>query len=282
MRCSEATRRAFDGAALFTRRWTPDGSTKGVVCLVHGFGEHTGRYVHVAEHLARAGYALSAFDLRGHGRSDGRRGDARFSPTLRDIDDLLEDERGRAEGAPVFLYGHSLGGLLALTWCLARGARLPGVVVSGPALHTAAREKRLKVLVTRLFGRLVPTLTVSGVLDREKLMRDPAALAAYVADPLVHNQGTAGFGLDAIAAMDRVLERAQDLASPLLLLHGGADRMNYPSGSLHVADKLGSRCTLRVYDGVFHTLHHEPERGQVLDDVVAWLDARAAAIADAA
>src|SRR5437763_11955025 len=139
-----AEHRNVRGTSLYTQRWLPDGEPAGVVALVHGLGEHSGRYARVAAALTGAGYAVCAFDLRGHGRSPGRRGDTRFGPALEDIDELLDDAGQRFGDRPQFLYGHSLGGLLVLSHGLARRRAVAGVVCSGPALRSPLREQRAK------------------------------------------------------------------------------------------------------------------------------------------
>ena len=274
MRLSERDVEA-GGVTIHTRWWEPDGPVKAVVGLVHGLGEHSGRYGPFALRLTEAGYAVSAFDLRGHGLSGGRRGDTRFSETFADIDRLLADAAERFPDRPRFLYGHSLGGLLVLAYTLARRPPIAGVVASGPALHNALREQKAKLLLVRLLAPVLPRLALPSGLDETLISRDPDVVAAYRADPLTHDRATLGFGLDAVRAADSTLAGAAAFPVPLLLLHGGADRLTYPSGSREFAAALGpQRATLTVYDGLYHEIHHEPEQAQVLGDVVAWLDGR--------
>ncbi|MBW3595385.1 MAG: lysophospholipase [Actinobacteria bacterium] len=276
----EGFKTASDGARLFSRRWAPDADPKGTIVLVHGFAEHSGRYENVASRLCAAGYVLSSFDLRGHGRSAGRRGDCRFEPTLRDIDELLTQEEERGRGLPLFLYGHSLGGLLVLTYGIERKPRLAGIVASGPALHTSLTEQRFKVLISRALGGVIPSVSLPAGLDAALLSRDPAVVEDYRSDPLVHKRASFGFARDALGAMDRVLAEVCNLPVPLLVIHGGADRVNYVTGSEVVARELGDRCTLRVYDEILHQPHTDPDTETVLDEVIAWLDERVAAPAD--
>jgi acylglycerol lipase len=263
-----------DGVGVYCREWTPTGPLKGTLCIIHGVGEHCGRYDHIAEQFGSAGYATFGFDLRGFGKSQGRRGHMRFARTLRDIDEMLADSRRRTDGAPLFLYGHSLGGLLALLYGLTYRPALTGVVVTGPALHTALRNQPVKVLIARTLGAIFPTLTVSSGLDVTKLSRDPEVLRAYRADPLTHPRISLGFARDGGEAIDRVLRDAARFELPLLLVHGGADEINLVSGSREMAARHRGDCTLKVYDGVFHAVEHEPERAQIVSDIIGWLDAR--------
>jgi len=273
MRLSE--RDVDAGLTIHTRLWEPDDPPKAVVGLVHGLGEHSGRYGPVAERLTGAGYAVASFDLRGHGASGGRRGDTRFTETFGDIDRLLADAAQRFPGLPRFLYGHSLGGLLVLAYTLERRPPVAGVVVTGPPLHNALREQKAKLVLVRLLAPLLPHLALPSGLDDTQISRDPDVVAAYRADPLTHDRATLGFGVDAIRASDSSLAAAATFPVPLLLLHGGADRLTYASGSRAFATAVGDdACTLIVYDGLYHEVHNEPERARVLDDVVAWLDRR--------
>ena len=261
------------GLLIHTCLWEPEGPTRAVVGLVHGLGEHSGRYGPVAERFTAAGYAVASFDLRGHGHSGGRPGDTRFAKTFDDIDRLLSDAAGRFPERPRFLYGHSLGGLLVLAYTLQRRPAVAGVVASGAALHTALREQKAKVLLVRFLGPLLPQVGLPSGLDDRLISRDPDVVAAYRADPLVHDRATLGFGLDAIRAADTALADAARFPVPLLLIHGGADRLTYPTGSRAFAAAVGpGLCTLTVYDGLFHEVHNEPERARVLVDIVAWMD----------
>ncbi|MFN8093270.1 MAG: alpha/beta hydrolase [Vicinamibacteria bacterium] len=269
MRKSEGEWRAADGAILWRRSWEPDGPPRAAGVLVHGLGEHSGRYDHVGERFARAGLSLLAFDLRGHGRSSGARGDTRFGPTLEDVDRRLAD--AAAAGAPVFLYGHSLGALLVLTHLATRRPSVAGAVVSAPPLRNALRAQRAKVALARLLGRLAPGVALANGLDASGLSRDPAVVDAYRRDPLVHDRAGLGLARDAEAAIDALESGAATPRGPLLVVHGGADPVAFPEGSRALAERLGPAATLLEYEGLRHEAHNEPERGRVLDDVISWM-----------
>jgi alpha-beta hydrolase superfamily lysophospholipase len=260
------------GSALYRQQWRPETEPRAVVGLVHGLGEHSGRYGHVAAALTAAGYAVCTFDLRGHGRSGGRRGDTRIGPCLDDIDRLLADAGRDFPAQPSFLYGHSLGGLLVLTYGLRRTRALSGIVSSGAAVMSPLRDQRAKVAAARLLAPIIPGLTLPTGLDPGLISRDPAVVAAYRADPLVHGKASVAFARDAIAAGDAALADAGAFAPPLLLLHGGADRITLPEGSRRFAAAVPGDCRLIVYDGLYHEIHNEPEQARVLADVIGWLD----------
>ena len=270
MRFTEGPRATLDGATLWLRAWEPEGRPRAAGVLVHGLGEHAGRYDHVGERFAGAALALFAFDLRGHGRSSGRRGDTRFEPVLDDVSRRLEDAAAAADGAPTFLYGHSLGALLVLTHLLRRRPPVRAAIASAPPLRNALREQRAKVALSRVAGPILPWLALPTGLDPADLSRDPAVAEAYRRDPLVHDRASLGFASDALAATEAVEARlAPDV--PLLVVHGEADAIAYVEGSRELCRRLGGRATLREYEGLRHEPHNERERGQVLDDVLGWL-----------
>jgi alpha-beta hydrolase superfamily lysophospholipase len=266
-----------DGAVLWTRTWRPESRPlRGHVVLVHGLGEHSGRYDSVALRLAGAGFSLRAFDLRGHGRSSGRRGDTRLEPALADLERLRCGAAAESPGLPIFLYGHSLGALIVLTALVRRRPGVSGAVVSAPPLRNALRRQTAKVLLARALGALLPGITLPTGLDPEALSRDPAVTAAYRADPLVHDRGSLGLARDSLAATVQV-EAATTLGAPVLVVHGSADRIAFVEGSRALAARLPGTVTLREHAGLFHEPHNEPERELVLAEIAGWLDARSAA-----
>ena len=268
----ESVLTSLDGVDLFARTWEPESDPHGVVCLVHGLGEHSGRYVDVAAVLNDAGYAVSAIDLRGHGRSPGRRGHTPFAPTLDDLDLLLADARRRWPDLPCFLYGHSLGGLLVLTYLVQRRPSVTGAIAASPGLRTPLLEQRAKILAARVLAPILPSLTLPTGLDAEEICRDPDVVAAYRADPLVHDRASTTLGRDGVVAARETSSSAGRVEVPLLLIHGTADRLTYPGGTQDFAAHVTGDCTLVLYDGLVHELHNEPERAEVLRDAVAWLD----------
>ena len=195
---TELSWKARDGITLYAQEWKPEGEPAAqpaaVVCLVHGIGEHSARYAHVADAFTRAGYALISFDLRGHGRSEGPRGHTpSFEMFMADIDLLLDEARRRYPGIPRFLYGHSLGGLLVLNYALRRKPDLQGVIATSPGLRTSITEQKTKILLSNVLGSTLPTLSLSTGLDATQISRDPDVVTAYLADPLVHDQATTGY-----------------------------------------------------------------------------------------
>ena len=270
---TEGTLTSRDGTELFFQHWAPDGDVKAAISLVHGLGEHSGRYAHVADTYNAAGYAVIAFDTRGHGRSPGGRGHTPFDPTMDDIAALLVRGAELYPGKPQFLYGHSLGGLLVLTYCLRRTPSLAGVVGTSSGLASPLLEQKLKIGAAKILGSLLPTVSVPTGLDANLISRDPEVVKAYLADPLVHDKASLALGRDGAIGAETALANAGQFRLPLLLVHGTADQVAYAKGSEEFASKLTCEHELNLYDGLFHETHNEPEKAQVLADNTAWLDA---------
>ncbi len=201
-----------DGTRFFIQGWESDRYPKALVALVHGLGEHTTRYAHVGKVLTEAGYALAGFDLRGHGKSGGTRGHASsLDAYMQDIRQFFHMMEKRYPDLPHFLYGHSLGGLLALAYAIQYGVHLKGVVATGPGLRSSLQEQKAKVAMVRLLGSLLPTMTVQSGLDAATISRDVGIVEAYKNDPLVHFSASLGFGKAALSAIDLCFARAEGI-----------------------------------------------------------------------
>lgn len=263
-----------DGLQLHARAWRPQGPPKAVIALLHGLGSHAGRHGAVAEALCAAGYAVAGFDQRGFGRSQGRRG---HTPSLQayldDIAAFLEQLSRRWPGLPQVLYGHSMGAVLALAFTLTRRPDLAGVIATSVALRSRVAEQRGKLLLVRLLGRLLPTLTFDNGLDLSQLSRDPAVQARVEADPLCHRRVTTAWGRAMLQAIALVEAQASQVPLPLLLLHGTDDAIAYPCGSQRFAAAApAGLVTLQLWEGFRHELHSDPERQLVFARMVVWLD----------
>lgn len=251
---------------------------RGVVCLVHGIGEHSGRYEHMAAALTRSNYAMLAFDQRGHGRSAGPRGHTpSYEALMQDIDSLLEQAKRRYPGLPCFLYGHSLGGNEVLNYALRRKPELAGVIASGPWLRLAFVPPAWKVTLGRFLNRIYPRFTQRTGLETAALSRDPGVVQAYIHDPLVHDRITARLYVDAFDAGEWALAHAAEFPLPLLLMHGGADRLNDSQASREFARAGGAHITFHLWEDDFHEIHNELDQMEVFDLVIIWMDARLAA-----
>lgn len=270
----EFTKQA-DNLPFYFQGWQPETAPKAVVCLVHGLGEHTGRYAHVAAALNDAGYAVLGFDLRGHGKSGGRRGHTPSYDTLMDdIGRLLDEAATRYPGLPRFLYGHSLGGNLVLTYALRRRAAIAGVISTSPGLRVANPLPAAQLALAKVMNKLYPSLQMANGLALDGLARDPEVIRAYTGDPLVHNKISVRLAMGMFEAGEWVIAHAAEFPVPLLLMHGTADKLTSAPASQEFAAKAGSVCTLKLWEGFYHETHNEPEKAEVLGFMIDWLDRR--------
>jgi alpha-beta hydrolase superfamily lysophospholipase len=271
---------AADGTMLTTRHWRPDAATvpRGYVLLVHGLGEHSGRYEHVGGRLADAGLDVRAFDQRGFGASGGRRAYVeRWSQLHEDLAERLLEVRAAAGDEPVVLYGHSLGGLVSLGYVLggeADGSARPKpdlLVLSAPAIDSTLPA--WKQAAARVLGRVAPTLSIRNALRMETLSRDPDVGRRYLADPLNHHRTTTGFGLAALVEVERVRTSLTGLDLPTLVLHGEADGLVPTASSAQLAALPG--VTRRTFPWLRHEIHNEAGWERIVDGIVAWIDEHA-------
>jgi alpha-beta hydrolase superfamily lysophospholipase len=261
------------GLKFYAQGWEPDNAPKAVVAVVHGHGEHIGRFAHVGEAFTKAGYAVMGFDLRGHGHSGGLRGHTpSIEAFMQDIDLLLEHVHARYPGLPTFLYGHSLGGILVLNYGLRRKPDLKGVIATSSGLHTSLEQQPAKIMMAKVLGGIAPTILIPSGLATSGLSHDPQVEQAYLSDPLVHDKMSLGFGKVMLGAIAWVLERASEFPLPLLLMHGMDDPIAFPSSSQEFAAALGNKATLVLWKGMYHETHNELDKAQVLNTAIHWMD----------
>lgn len=273
MKAFESEWQSRDGLYFYGRGWEPDGKIKAAVALIHGLGEHVGRYAHVGEAFASAGYALMGFDLRGHGRSGGPRGHTpSYDILMDDLDLLLEQVEGRYAALPRFLYGHSLGGNLVLNYALRRRPKVTGVIATGPWLKLAFEPPILQVTLGRMMNKIAPGFTQNSGLETAALSRDPKIVKAYVNDPLVHDKITARLFVEMYESGRWALEHASDFSLPLLLMYGTGDRIVSAEASRQFAERGGEKVTWRTWDGWYHEIHNELEKMQVLTAMIQWMN----------
>jgi acylglycerol lipase len=262
---------ARDGTPLFAREWRVDsGDPWATLLLVHGLAEHSGRYEHVGALFASAGIETHAIDLRGFGASGGPRA---FLDRWAQLHDDLEEHviafRDRAPERPLVLYGHSLGGLVALGYVLDGRSKPDLLVLSAPAI-SATIPTWQRALVA-LLGRVAPRMRIPNRLSGTQLATDPAVGIDYFADPLNVHASTTRFGMLAFAEQRRVSEALDRLSIPTLVIHGGDDRLVPTATSAVFEGRPG--VTRRVFEGLRHETHNEPDRERVLDAIVAWIRA---------
>ena len=258
---------------IYVQEWIPE-VVKGTVVFVHGLGEHVGRYAHVARAFNQAGYALLGFDLPGHGRTGGKRG---HIPSLDRALDLVElrlaDASQRYPGVPHFLYGHSMGGYLVLSYGLARKPKLTGIISTDPALGQLKPFPAWLVALVSGLAKIAPSVTINNMLDLSSLSHDPAVIQAYRDDPLVHPRISLRLAVDLIRGGGWIVAHAAEFPPiPLLLMQGSQDRIVSPQATEAFARACSAQLTYKSWDGLLHELHNEYEQAEVIQTMVDWMD----------
>ena len=276
MTTQELTLKSSNGETLWGQVWEPGEKTRAVVVLVHGLGEHIQRYQHVADKFNSKGIALLGFDQQGHGKTGGKRGVINSGKGLmEDITRTVMLTRQIYPGLPVFLYGHSLGGLEVLYYGL-NGPELPtGIIATSPALELAGMSAAQRAIV-RLLKNFLPDLAIDNGLPIDGLSRDTASNQAYRVDPLVHPKASVRLAAFMMEAAEDVMSKADNWNVPLYLAHGSADSICPVAGSDQFAQRLGSKVTYKRWDGFYHETHNEPEKDVVIAAMLDWVEGQLA------
>jgi acylglycerol lipase len=276
MKHIEGTFQGVRNANIYYQAWLPDGKVKAVLLVVHGLGEHSGRYMNVVNHFVPLGFAVYGCDHIGHGKSEGTR---EYVERFEDYTDTLtiysNMVKGWQPGRPIFLLGHSMGGLIAPYYLIDHQANFKGAIISAPLVKVPVNISSMTVLMGRVLSTLVPKAGLLPV-DASLISRDPKVVSAYVNDPLVfHSKTTARLLAEMLKAMLRVTAEAGKITLPLIILQGSEDKLVDPGSAQLLYDKAGSKDkTIKVYAGLYHEVFNEPERERVLQDVEEWLAAR--------
>lgn len=259
---------------IFRQEWLPE-TPKAVVVLVHGLGEHSSRYTHVAEAFNAAGIAILSMDLPGHGQTSGIRGHiANIDIVLDMLSVRLDEAKKRFPGLPRFLYGHSMGGNISLFYCFKRKPAIQGVIVTSPGLGTGEPVSPIKKTLGKLLYNLAPSLQMDNGLDRDNLSQDRTVIERYSNDPLVHPKVSTRLAIDLLDNGEWIVTHASEFPTnlPLLLMQGSSDHIVSAEKTRQFAAPLSNRITYRVWDGLFHELHNEPQQAEVIKAMLDWMD----------
>jgi alpha-beta hydrolase superfamily lysophospholipase len=275
--------RTSDALDLVWQSWKPP-TPGGVIVIVHGLAEHGGRYRETAEFLADNGWAVYACDLRAHGLSPnppkaGRVHVDRFTDYFRDVEAMTGLARGEYPELPLFILGHSMGGLISIRYVLERPEGLAGAIISSPALgtHPAFKPPAFLRILVRVLSFLAPRVRVDSELDTDAISRDPDVVKAYREDPLISEKISARWYSEILKSMKRAHQAAGSLRVPMLLMQSGEDRLVDPAAPGRWAEAAPPALVERVtWDGLYHEMLNEPEKDRVRARILEWLDARTA------
>lgn len=274
----QSTLSSNSGCRIYTQNWQPSDEPKAVLILVHGLAEHSNRYVGIANYFTEQGYAVYALDHEGHGHSQGLRGYINsFDDFLTTLDQYLNNIANQHPGKKLFLVGHSMGGVISSAYLLEHQQKLAGCILSGAALATGDVISPLQKVMLNTLSKVLPKLPVLQ-LEANDVCHDPAVVEAYKNDPHVFT-GKIRVRLitEILRTADRVLKYAANISLPMLILHGGDDKMASPSGSEKLyAGISSSDKTLKIYPGLYHEIFLEPEKLEIYATIHTWLEQKLA------
>ncbi len=263
-----------DGIMLFEQSWFPEDDCHAIILLVHGFAEHSSRYEHVARYLTSKGIGVETFDLRGHGKSDGVRAYIKsFSEYLNDLELFCSHVLGRYPDLPLFLYGHSMGATIVALYAITRNPDFQGLLLSGLLLKVGDDISPAMIKMSQILSKYAPKLKTTK-LDAASISRDPKVVQNYDEDPLNYRGGIpARTGAELMSAMAQIQNRMNAIKLPILIMHGTCDKLTAPEGSQELYNAVDSTDkTLKMYNGFYHEIHNDPNKQQVFDDIIAWIN----------
>jgi alpha-beta hydrolase superfamily lysophospholipase len=263
-----------DGLKIFAQAWIPESEIKAVVCLVHGLGEHASRYKQLPVDLTNSGFALMGFDLRGHGKSEGKRGHTpNYGAYLSDITKLLNEACERFPGKKLFLYGHSMGGNLVINYTLRYpSSKISGVIATGPWLKLSRPLSPFMNSVAVFLNKYFPSFRTFHGIKSTDFSQQKYRVEDQVRDEFMHPWISARTFICIRDAGLWALEHASEFKFPLLILHGGSDKVTSPESSKEFVSKVKTDCTLKIFNELYHEIHNEPRRDEIFSAFIDWLN----------
>ena len=263
-----------DNLRIYAKEWRIE-QPKAVLCLVHGMGEHLNRYHHLAKYFNDNGIAVVAYDRRGHGKSEGKRGHTpNYEAFLDEVSQLLVEAELRYPKLPTFLYGHSMGGNIVLKYTLDRHPMIRGVVATGPWIQLPESPPPVLLAIAKLLRSIYPSFSQKTQLDPAHISLDALVVQKYKNDPLVHDKITSATAVDMLKAANWLNEYDGKMPVPTLIMHGTEDKLTSEAASQAFAKRVGGDVTYKKWEGWYHEIHNESIQGEVFDYTLAWIKKR--------
>lgn len=274
MQHSEFHFKGMNGCSLYAQCWLPVVSPRAVLVIVHGIGDHSGRYMNIVNHLVSSQIAVYGYDLRGHGNSPGQRGHIDSWVEYRtDLMNYINVIGAHQSGHQIFLLGHSMGALIALDYVQREKEQVAGAIISGAPIEPVGVAKPLKVALARILSRIYPGFPIDLGLEIDAISRIPSVVNAYQLDPLVHGKISARWGTEVLSALESVKMQGESITTPLLMIHGEADRLNSAEGAKKFFDRIQARDKEFIsYPGGYHELHNDLDSETMLNDLLNWVN----------
>ena len=264
----------MDGISLYAQHWRPEHRALAVIAIVHGVGEHSGRYMNVVDHMTANQCGVYGYDLRGHGRSPGPRGHINAWAEYRtDLLNFLKMIRAQGDGCPIFLLGHSMGALIALDFILSENVGLAGAIISGAPIEPVGVANPYLIALARILSRIYPSFSINLGLDPDAISRNPSVVKSYREDPLVHGKVSARWGTESLSTVESVKLRGENIDLPILMIHGDADRINSMEGAKKFFGEIRSQDKeFLSYAAGYHEVHNDIDYQDMLSDLLDWIN----------
>ena len=263
-----------NGTYLYSQCWLPEVPSRAVLAIVHGIGDHSGRYMNIVNHMVSNEIGVYSYDLRGHGNSPGQRGHINSWMEYRvDLLNFLKVIRAQESERLIFLMGHSMGALIALDFILSENEQLEGAIISGAPIEPAGVAKPYKIALARILSRIYPGFTIDLGLDDDALSRIPSVVSSYQDDPLVHGKVSARWGTELLSTLESVKMQGENINIPILMVHGEADRFNSAEGAKKFFDRIRVNDKEFIsYPSGYHELHNDLNYEILLRDILDWIN----------
>jgi acylglycerol lipase len=264
--------KSADGITFYSQTWLPAVKPKAIINLIHGLGDHSTRYDAWARQFAENGYIFRSFDLRGHGRSDGKRGySSNYQKLIADITMFIHLGKEEFPDLPVFLYGHSLGGNLVINYAIQNILDVNGLIITSPWFEPVNKSSKIKSMLASFLCNYIPGLSVNNGLKAEDISRDLRVVHDYKNDPLVHERISLRLAIEVIEAGAKACVSIYKINAPMLIMHGNADRITSCKASRNFVRNCSEKTTYVEWEGGYHELHSDLDRDKVFRSIVDWL-----------
>ena len=263
---------ASDGLNLFIRDYSVQNSNK-VILIIHGLGEHSGRYLKLIHDFNDKNISVFTIDIRGHGKSGGKRGHSPFYKQLMsDIQYFIKHVTNKISNQKYFLYGHSFGGNLVINYSFQKNQKINGIIATSPCIKPAIRPSRIKLFMGKLFQKLIPSLRLSSGIKLNGISKNLQVIKDYINDPLNHNKVSIQLGLDIVSSGIYALENSQYITVPMLVFHGKNDELTSYSASKKLVENSGPNIKFIGFNDAYHEIHNEPEKDELLINIFNWIN----------
>ena len=263
---------ASDGIKLFIRDYSLQNSNK-VILIIHGLGEHSGRYLKLIQDFNDKNISVFTIDIRGHGKSEGKRGHSPFYQQLmNDIQCFIEHVTKKIPDQKYFLYGHSFGGNLVINYSFQENKKINGIIATSPLIKPSIAPSRIVLFMGKLFKKIVPNLILSNGININGISRNMQVINDYRNDPLIHNKVSVQLGLDIISSGIYALENSQYITVPMIVFHGKNDGLTSYSASQKLVQNSGPNIKFIGFDDAYHEIHNEPEKVELLRNIFNWIN----------